>query len=211
MDIKSQRFGASSLPKFYYALQKNPFATPRTVLQWPSLFKNSFVIGRNSARCSYHADLFDSCLPWLVIIEYLTICWYAPEFQNFPELIEIEKGWRSLLIFPLVFLQTTLSLWNRKSCRNVRIWRKRAAVRRNSHWNLKKSFGIKVSLKPQLILQVRIPWAINPSVWFYFLYKSDCMLLFFVWELRSGRAKRDVSRQWWTVIGLRQHAARPQW
>ena len=90
---KSQRFGASSFSKFYYTLQKNPFATPRMVLQWPSLLKNPWVIGRNSARCSYHTYLFDSCLPWLslVSIEYLTICWYAPEFQNFPELIKIEK------------------------------------------------------------------------------------------------------------------------
>ena len=40
MEIKSQRFGASSFSKFYYTLQKNPFATPRTVLKWPSLLKN---------------------------------------------------------------------------------------------------------------------------------------------------------------------------
>ena len=32
MGIKSQRFGASSFSKFDYTLQKNPFATPRTVL-----------------------------------------------------------------------------------------------------------------------------------------------------------------------------------
>jgi len=30
--IKSQRFGASSFSKFYYTLQKKPFAAPRTHL-----------------------------------------------------------------------------------------------------------------------------------------------------------------------------------
>jgi len=34
---------------------------------------------------------------------------------------------------------------NRKSCGNVRNWRKRDAVRRNSHGNLKKSFGMNLS------------------------------------------------------------------
>jgi len=32
MGIKSQRFRVSSFSKFYYTLQKKPFATPRTVL-----------------------------------------------------------------------------------------------------------------------------------------------------------------------------------
>ena len=34
-----------------------------------------------------------------------------------------------------------------KSCRNVRNWRKRDAVRRNSHRNLKKSFGMKLDVR----------------------------------------------------------------
>jgi len=36
---------------------------------------------------------------------------------------------------------------NRKSCGNVRIWRKRAAVRRKSHNNFKYSFGMNVTNK----------------------------------------------------------------
>jgi len=52
-----------------------------------------------------------------VSIEFLTI-WRIPEFPK--------------------------SEQNRKSCRNVRIWRKRAADRRKNHSNFNKSFGMKM-------------------------------------------------------------------
>jgi len=53
-----------------------------------------------------------------VSIEFLTIC----RIPGFPK-----------------------SKQNRKSCGNVRIWRKRAAVRRKNHNNLNKSFGMNVA------------------------------------------------------------------
>ena len=74
MGIKSQRFGASSFSKFYYTLQKKPFATPRTVLDQE---KNALKIGRNSARLFYHTDL--SRFVPSVSIECLTICWICPD------------------------------------------------------------------------------------------------------------------------------------
>jgi len=55
-----------------------------------------------------------------VSIEFLTIC-RIPEFPK--------------------------SEQNRKNCGNVRIWRKRAAVRRKNHSNLNKSFGMNLLLR----------------------------------------------------------------
>ena len=78
--IKSQRFVVSSFSKFYYTLQKKPFATPRTVLDQ---FKNPFVIGRNSARFSYHTDLSRFVLP--VSDPSALNFSQSVGFQNFPK------------------------------------------------------------------------------------------------------------------------------
>ena len=73
--------------------------------------KNQFEIGRNSERCCYHTDLSRFVLPISdpSNIEFLTICRIA----EFPK-----------------------SEQNRKSCGNVRIGRKRAAVRLNTICNI---------------------------------------------------------------------------
>jgi len=118
MRKKSQRFGASSFSKFHHTRQKDPFATLRTVLQRA---KKS-LCNRSQFRTLFLPHRFIKIRPSHqrpVSIEFLTIC-RIPEFP--------------------------ISEQNRKSCENVRIWRKRAAVRRKTHSNLDKSFGMKVGL-----------------------------------------------------------------
>jgi len=112
---KSQRFGASSFSKFHHKRQKNPFATPMTVLQraekslcYRSQFRKLFLPHRFiKIRLSHQRP---------VSIKFLTIC----RIPGFPK-----------------------SEQNRKSCGNVQIWRKRDAVRRTNHCNL-KCFWMKV-------------------------------------------------------------------
>ena len=92
--------------------QKNPFATPRTVLQRA---KKSFC-NRKKFRTLFLPHRFIKIRPAHqrpVSIEFLTIC-RNPEFPK--------------------------SEQNRKSCGNVRIWRKRAAIRRKNDSNLNKNF-----------------------------------------------------------------------
>ena len=105
---KSQRFGASFFSKFHHTRRKNPFATPRTVLQCA---KKSHC-KRSQFRTLLLPHRFIKFRPSHqrpVRIEFLTIC-RIPEFPK--------------------------SEQNRKSCGNVRIWRKRAAVLRKNHSNL---------------------------------------------------------------------------
>jgi len=96
-------------------MPKNPFATPRTVLQRAkkslcnrSQFRTLFLPHRFIKIRQFHQRP--------VSIEFLTIC----------QISEFHK-----------------SEQNRKSCGNVRIWRKRAAARRKNHSNLNKSFAMK--------------------------------------------------------------------
>ena len=113
---KSQRFGASSFSKFHHSRQKNPFATPRTVLQRA---KKS-LCNRSQFRTLFLPHKFIKIHP----------CHQRPVSIEFPSLTicRIPK-------FPR-------SEQNRKSCGNVGIGRKRAAVRRKNHSNLNKSFGM---------------------------------------------------------------------
>jgi len=83
---KSQRFGASSFAKFHHTRRKNPFATPRTVLQRA---KKSLCIGRNSGRCYYHTDLSRFVLP-ISDPSALNFSQFVG-FQNSPNLSKIEK------------------------------------------------------------------------------------------------------------------------
>jgi len=90
---KSERFGASSFSKFHHTRQKNPFATPRTVLQRA---KKS-LCNRSQFRTFFLQHRFIKIRPSHqrpVSIEVLTIC-RIPEFPK--------------------------SEQNRKSCGNVRI------------------------------------------------------------------------------------------
>ena len=116
--IESQRFMAYLFPSFTTHSQKIPLLP--LGLSYAEQ-KNTFKIHRNSARCSYHTDL--SRFVPLVSIEYLTMCWpgYAQN-SEFPQLIDPKQT----------------------SCRNVRIWRKRTAVRRKCRGHLKKCFGMKM-------------------------------------------------------------------
>ena len=74
MGTKSQRFGASSFSKFYYTLQKKPFATPRNNLYRA---KKSLCDKSQFAHLFYYTDL--SRFVPSVSIEYLTICWICPD------------------------------------------------------------------------------------------------------------------------------------
>jgi len=90
---KSQRFGASSFSKFHHTRRKNPFVTPRTVLQRA---KKSLCNG-SKFRTLLLPHRFIKIRPSRqrpVSIEFLTIC-RIPEFPK--------------------------SEQNRKSCGNVRI------------------------------------------------------------------------------------------
>ena len=89
--------------------QKNPFATHRTVLQRAK----KLICNRSQFRTLFLPHRFIKIRPSHqrpVSIEFLTIC----RIPGFPKCEQ-----------------------NRKSCGNVRIWRKRASVRRKNHSNLK--------------------------------------------------------------------------
>jgi len=114
--LKSQRFGASSFSKFHHTRQKNPFSTPRTVLQRAK----KPLCNRSQFRTLFLPHRFIKIRPFHqrpVSIEFLGIC-------RMPEFPKSEQNW--------------------KSCRNVRIWWKRAAVRRKMHSYLNKRFGMRV-------------------------------------------------------------------
>ena len=96
---------------------KKSLCFPRTVLHEQ---KNHFAIGRNSKRCCYHTDLSRFVLP-ISDPSALNLSQFVG-FQDSPNLSK-----------------------NRKSCWNVRIWRKRAAVRRKNHSNLNKSLGMSMT------------------------------------------------------------------
>ena len=111
-----QRFGTSSFSKFHRTRRKNPFVTPRTVLQRAK----TSLCNRSQFRMLLLPHRFIKIRPSHqrpVSIESLTIC-RIPEFPKFEQ--------------------------NRKSCGNVRIWRKRAAVLRKKHSSLIKSFRMNV-------------------------------------------------------------------
>jgi len=99
-------FSGPHLFPSFTTCQKNPFATPRTVLQRAK---------KSLCNRSQFRTLFLPSHQRPVSTEFLTIC-RIPEFPK--------------------------SEQNRQNCGNVRIWRKRAAVRRKNHSNLNKSFGI---------------------------------------------------------------------
>jgi len=123
-----KNFGASSFSKFHHTRQKIPFATPRTVLQRA---KKTFC-NRSQFRTLFLPHRFIKIRPSHqrpVSIEFLTICW-IPEFSK--------------------------SEQNRKSCGNVRIWRKRAAVRRKNHRNLNKSFGMNLTAQNVHLYELRL-------------------------------------------------------
>ena len=112
--VKNHNVSGPHLFPSFTTCQKNPFATPRTVLQRA---KKS-LCNRSQFRTLFLPHRFIKIRPSHlrpVSIEFLTIC-RIPEFPK--------------------------SEQNRKSCGNVRIWRKRAAVRRKNHSNLNKSFGM---------------------------------------------------------------------
>ena len=58
--VKNHNVWGPHLFPSFTTYQKNPFATPRMVLQRS---KNHFAIGRNSERCCYHIDLSRFVLP----------------------------------------------------------------------------------------------------------------------------------------------------
>jgi len=93
---------------------KKSLCLPRTVLHWA---KKS-LCNRSQFQTLFLPHRFINIRPSRqrpISIEFLTIC----RIPGFPK-----------------------SEQNRKSCWNVRIWRKRAAVRRKNHSNLNKSFGM---------------------------------------------------------------------
>ena len=115
--IKNHNVSGPHLFPSFTTRQKNPFATPRAVLQRA---KKS-LCNRSQFRTLSLPHRFIKIRPSHqrpVSIEFPTIC-RIPEFSK--------------------------SEQNRKSCGNVRIWRKRVAVRRKNHSNLNKSFGMNVT------------------------------------------------------------------
>jgi hypothetical protein len=107
--VKNHNVSGPHLFPSFTTYQKNPFATPRTVLQRSkkslcnrSQFRTLLLPHRSIKIRPSHLRP--------VSIEFFTIC----RIPGFPK-----------------------SEQNRKSCGNVRIWRKRAAVRRKNHSNLK--------------------------------------------------------------------------
>ena len=106
-------------PSFTTHAKKNHVATPRKVLRSYSEQKKS-LCNRSQFRTLFLPHRIIKIHPSHqrpVSIEFLTIC----RFSEFPK-----------------------SEQNRRSCGNVRIWRKRANVRRKNHSNLNKSFGMNV-------------------------------------------------------------------
>jgi len=114
--VKNHNVSGPHLFPSFTTRQKNPFATPRTVLQRAK----KALCNRSQFRTLFLPHRFIKIRPSHqrpVSIEFLTIC-RIPEFP--------------------------ISEQNRKSCGNVRICRKRAAVRRKNHSNLNKSFGMNI-------------------------------------------------------------------
>ena len=115
--VKNHNVSGPHLFPSFTTYQKNPFATPGTVLQR----SKKSLCNRSQFRTLLLPHRFIRIRPSHqrpVSIESLKIC-RIPGFHK--------------------------SEQNRKSCGNVQIWRKRAAVRRKNHSNLKKSFGMKMS------------------------------------------------------------------
>jgi len=115
--VKNQKVSGPHLFLSFTTCQKNPFATPRTVLQQA---KKS-LCNRSQFRTLFLPHRFIKIRPFHqrpISIEFLTIC-RNPEFPK--------------------------SEQNRKSCGNVRIWREKAAIRRKNHSNLNKSFGMNIT------------------------------------------------------------------
>jgi len=136
--IKSQRFGTSSFLKFYYTLPQNPFATPRTVLH------RAFSGPSHCLKIPLHLFL----IPHVVLTTQ--IYQIRPSRHWVPSALNVSQFGRYAQIpeFPRID-------WNRKSCGNVRSLRKRVAVRWKSHGNLKRSFGMNIS--------VSIEWCVGCS------------------------------------------------
>ena len=84
--VKNHNVSGSHLFPSFTTYQKNPFATPRTVLQQA---KKSLCNSRNSERCSYHTDLFRFVLP-ISDPSALNFSQFVG-FQNSPKLSKIEK------------------------------------------------------------------------------------------------------------------------
>jgi len=133
--VKNHNVSGPHLFPSFTTCQKNPFATPMTFLQRA---KKS-LCNRSQFRTLFLPHRFIKIRPFHqrpVSIEFLTIC-RIPEFPK--------------------------SEQNRKSCGNVRIWRKRAAVRRKNHSNLNKSFGMNMLNNRQISPKrncstLAIPW-----------------------------------------------------
>jgi len=83
---KNHNVSGSHLFPSFTTCHKNPFATPRTVLQQA---KKSLCNSRNSERCSYHTDLFRFVLP-ISDPSALNFSQFVG-FQNSPKLSKIEK------------------------------------------------------------------------------------------------------------------------
>ena len=112
--VKNHNVSGPHLFPSFTTYQKNPFATPRTVLQR----SKKSLCNRSQFRTLFLPHRFIKIRPSHlrpVSIEFLTIC-RIPEFPK--------------------------SEQNRKSCGKPRFWRKRDADREKSHSNLKKSFGM---------------------------------------------------------------------
>jgi len=110
--VKNHNVSGPHLFPSFTTRQRNPSTTPRTVLQRA---KKS-LCNRSQFRTLFLLHRFIKIRlshQRPVSVEFLTIC----QIPKFPK-----------------------SEQNRKSCGNVRIWRKRAAARRKNHTNLNQCF-----------------------------------------------------------------------
>jgi len=159
--VKNHNVSGSHLFPSFTTCQKNPFATPRTVLQRA---KKS-LCNRSQFRTLFLPHRFIKIRPSHqrpVSIEFLTIC-PNPEFPK--------------------------SEPNQKSRGNVRIWRKRAAIRRKNHSNLNKNFEMNLRINCSTF------WCKHHIIIYRWcdLTKINICIVWRLFEQKSTQSKAPVS------------------